>query len=391
MDWIRAILLMERLQTLPIILLRGPFKQTGVRHLHFSHIHPSFSSFPTNPYIANMADTLAAEKESATQQSDNVTFFRKRPAKKNLRKRKASPTRNDSDDDDDDDIVVSEVVTKERKTALTPFVQSTRRKNKRRSAADADGEQDDLDDDDNTIGVQYTADRSAQSKQSDATRYATEWELETEALLKRSKKPTPNPKVTNSKMQVGPQRAPANIRVTARFDYQPDVCKDYKETGFCGYGDSCIFLHDRGDYKTGWQLEKEWEEAQRNKTQFGASDPNKYAVESDSDDEELPFACLICRQEFTDPVVTRCNHYFCEKCAMEHHKKSPKCFACGAATSGIFNTAKNMLQRLKQKKERLKAANGDEEQDETNNDLSIEGLEEKKEDTSSESSDSDSD
>jgi hypothetical protein len=26
-------------------------------------------------------------------------------------------------------------------------------------------------------------------------------------------------------------------------------CKDYKETGRCGYGDSCKFMHDRGDYK----------------------------------------------------------------------------------------------------------------------------------------------
>lgn len=25
----------------------------------------------------------------------------------------------------------------------------------------------------------------------------------------------------------------------SRFDYQPDICKDYKETGRCGYGDSC--------------------------------------------------------------------------------------------------------------------------------------------------------
>lgn len=24
------------------------------------------------------------------------------------------------------------------------------------------------------------------------------------------------------------------------------VCKDYKETGRCGYGDSCVFMHDRG-------------------------------------------------------------------------------------------------------------------------------------------------
>jgi len=52
-------------------------------------------------------------------------------------------------------------------------------------------------------------------------------------------------------------RAPAHLRATVRWDYQPDVCKDYKETGFCGFGDSCKFMHDRGDYKHGWQLERE--------------------------------------------------------------------------------------------------------------------------------------
>ncbi len=34
----------------------------------------------------------------------------------------------------------------------------------------------------------------------------------------------------------GPIRAPANLRATVRWDYQPDLCKDYKETGFCGFG-----------------------------------------------------------------------------------------------------------------------------------------------------------
>jgi hypothetical protein len=29
--------------------------------------------------------------------------------------------------------------------------------------------------------------------------------------------------------------------------------------------DSCKFLHDRGDYKSGWQLEKEWDDKQRKK------------------------------------------------------------------------------------------------------------------------------
>ena len=34
----------------------------------------------------------------------------------------------------------------------------------------------------------------------------------------------------------GPIRAPAHLRATVRWDYQPDICKDYKETGFCGFG-----------------------------------------------------------------------------------------------------------------------------------------------------------
>lgn len=25
-----------------------------------------------------------------------------------------------------------------------------------------------------------------------------------------------------------------------RWDYQPDICKDYKETGFCGFGGECL-------------------------------------------------------------------------------------------------------------------------------------------------------
>lgn len=63
----------------------------------------------------------------------------------------------------------------------------------------------------------------------------------------------------------GPLRAAASVRVTARFDYQPDVCKDYKDTGFCGFGDTCIYLHDRGDTLTGWQLDQQWEQEQKAK------------------------------------------------------------------------------------------------------------------------------
>jgi hypothetical protein len=33
----------------------------------------------------------------------------------------------------------------------------------------------------------------------------------------------------------GPVRASMSIRNTVRWDYAPDICKDYKETGFCGF------------------------------------------------------------------------------------------------------------------------------------------------------------
>ncbi|KAK7204417.1 hypothetical protein BZA70DRAFT_192104 [Myxozyma melibiosi] len=65
--------------------------------------------------------------------------------------------------------------------------------------------------------------------------------------------------------KVGPMKSASNIRSTTVTDYQPDVCKDYKQTGFCGYGDSCKFVHMRENYKAGWQLDKEWEEVQRKK------------------------------------------------------------------------------------------------------------------------------
>lgn len=134
-----------------------------------------------------------------------------------------------------------------------------------------------------------------------------------------------------------------------RWDYQPDICKDYKETGFCGFGDSCKFLHDRSDYKHGWQLEREYQAGEYNK-----KDPHAYEI--DSDDDELPFACLICRESFKNPIVTKCKHYFCEKCALQHFKKSKRCFTCGEQTHGVFNTAKEIIKRLKEtaKKDTIK-------------------------------------
>lgn len=137
----------------------------------------------------------------------------------------------------------------------------------------------------------------------------------------------------------GPLRAPTNVRFTFIMDYKPDICKDYKETGYCGFGDSCKFMHDRGDYKAGWQLDREWEEKERQRKErekaalagmLGEEGGDGLAAAAPPEDD-LPFACLICRRpwgDVRDPVVTKCKHYFCEQCALQQHAKSKLCAAC---------------------------------------------------------------
>lgn len=144
------------------------------------------------------------------------------------------------------------------------------------------------------------------------------------------------------------------------MDYAPDICKDYKETGYCGFGDSCKFLHDRGDYKMGWQIEKEYDEQQKKKAAARAAraaaggDPdaedadNPFLVKDEEEDADgLPFACHICREPFRSPIQTLCGHYFCEECAVRHFATSQACAICAKPTNGIFNPALKLIARLK--------------------------------------------
>jgi RING finger protein 113A len=172
----------------------------------------------------------------------------------------------------------------------------------------------------------------------------------------------------------GPIRAPAFFRATCRFDYQPDICKDYKDTGFCGFGDSCKFMHDRGNYKTGWQMEKEWEDQATRRKELIAmgidpdsedakkTEQNIYAVGGggsggggDGDAggggvdvglrsaDDLPFACFLCRGPFSDPVMTKCGHHFCRACVVTSFKSvGPNCPVCDKNTSGIFNVSRKL-------------------------------------------------
>jgi RING finger protein 113A len=84
-----------------------------------------------------------------------------------------------------------------------------------------------------------------------------------------------------------------------------------------------------------------------------AANPQKDVedADSDSDEEDIPFACLICRKHYTDPIVTRCGHYFCSACAIKRFAKTPKCAACFAPTGGIFNRADKIIEKMNKKKQ----------------------------------------
>jgi RING finger protein 113A len=183
---------------------------------------------------------------------------------------------------------------------------------------------------------------------------------------------------------LGPARAPTNVRGIVRIDYAPDVCKDFKETGQCPFGDSCIFLHDRSDFKSGWQIELEWQALQKKKaarlaarlaaggTMEGEESEEEEKIDlykkalpntawadlgraqeaargggggsarpakSAKGDATLPHACFLCRGPFKEPVQTTCGHYFCSSCAVARYKTTPFCAVCEKQTHGIFHAA----------------------------------------------------
>lgn len=76
----------------------------------------------------------------------------------------------------------------------------------------------------------------------------------------------------------------------------------------------------------------------------------KYEI--DSDDDDLPFACFICRQPFQHPIVTKCKHHFCEKCALAHYKKNKRCYVCNEQTFGVFNPAKDIIKKIKEQRKK---------------------------------------
>ncbi|ODV98084.1 hypothetical protein PACTADRAFT_47905 [Pachysolen tannophilus NRRL Y-2460] len=141
-------------------------------------------------------------------------------------------------------------------------------------------------------------------------------------------------------IKIGPMKSGSNVRSTTTIDFQPDVCKDFKQTGYCGYGDTCKFLHLRDDFKKGWNLknDRDWEVViDKGKNQ----EKTKKLLY----DTKIPFKCVLCKQDYKNPIITKCGHYFCHSCYLSQHKRKKLCFICGKVTDGSSKPAKD-LQKL---------------------------------------------
>ncbi|MCJ1404586.1 RNA-splicing factor [Xylographa trunciseda] len=315
-----------------------------------------------------LADVQQAQDESAQ------TLFKKRvPKKSNMRKRAATPPPASSDSSDYSSSDDGEGHRIKRRRKIVGVSAS--------SAATGKASRDDLE------APKYAADRSTHiDSTNDATKQSNWYdESKNGTMSSQTLLGTTRPRLQTDEQadgtykgssnyqsfiqknanappkQVGPIKAPTNIRTITVTDFAPDVCKDYKQTGWCGFGDSCKFLHAREDYKQGWQLDKDWETVTKGKKIAGKTMSSRTKTADDDGSEEddavlegIPFACIICKKPYTNPIVTKCGHYFCEACALQKYRKTPSCAACGAGTGGVFNGAKNLKKLLDKKREKAK-------------------------------------
>ena len=347
-----------------------------------------------------MSETPAPAGSTPQAAPPVVPFFRRNnKSKSSIRKRPATPppaasSSSDDDDDDEDEDSHDEQTTARRRI---------KRQKKQSGISDAStitgrggrGADDEI------VPSGFSIKSRTITSTNDATASTSYHnENESEYLARKNRKKSPSPTAPTDlgtykgassygsfikrsedapQKQTGPLKAPTNIRTITVTDFAPDVCKDYKQTGFCGFGDSCKFLHAREDYAQGWQLDRDWEIKKKNpnakthyKTLGNAANPlrpppSKLHGDRDRDGdgdggggdeldrelEKIPFACVICKKEYKNPIVTKCVHYFCEKCAIDRYKKkNPSCAICGGRTDGVFNMAKGLQKKLDEKKRR---------------------------------------
>ncbi|CCH61188.1 hypothetical protein TBLA_0E01280 [Henningerozyma blattae CBS 6284] len=125
---------------------------------------------------------------------------------------------------------------------------------------------------------------------------------------------------------------PSNVKISTLMDYQPDICKDFFQNGYCGYGDNCKFLHTREKLN---EYSNEFRPNKNEVSKIGRQNESK-PVNNIKDDNSIPKECKICNRELKKPIIkTNCDHYFCNDCFVKSIIKSTNCKVCGKDTQGV--------------------------------------------------------
>ena len=184
-----------------------------------------------------------------------------------------------------------------------------------------------------------------------------------------------NEKAAKYFVSIGPARISTTVKHTNTIDYNPSRCKDFFEAGYCVFGNSCIFIHDRCDYKFGWQLDQEFEAKQKKKQErrqkrleaiIAQKDLAGLGLDStDSEDETtllgpavyagIDLVCPVCKQDYKNPTSLGCKHILCDICARNEYSKTGKCPKCSKRMDGVFNSGFKTLQRALEEKSERKA------------------------------------
>jgi RING finger protein 113A len=165
----------------------------------------------------------------------------------------------------------------------------------------------------------------------------------------------------------------AKFGVQSTMDHKADLCKDYFQFGFCRWGDECIFVHDRSEWKSGNQLDQEYQKS----VAQGKLDEENIKILKVPEEDKLPLLCSLCGKDFpklddfnidkkssldtsgslpadtqtrlNGMVHTVCKHFFHKNCAMQRFAQgNHSCEICGTETKGRFTPALSEMTRRAQ-------------------------------------------